>query len=421
MSGPRRVVVTGFGAVTPLGLNAATTWQGIREGRSGIDLITQFDTTDSPVKFAGEVKNFDAVKTLETLFPAKDLRKVGRFAHLALSASLEAFHHAGLVKGEFDARRAGTAIGVGMGGLPEIEDTHKDFLGKGFRRISPFFITQSIPNLASGMVSMSFGLKGSNLCHTTACASGAHAIGESFLSIRNGQNDIVLAGGSESVVCALGIGGFAALRALSTRNESPQTASRPYDKDRDGFVLAEGATTLVLEEYEHAKKRGAKIYAEIVGYGLSGDAYHFTLPAPEGAGGGQAMDDAFKMAGITGKQIDYVNTHATSTPAGDREEATAVSLRVDRTRCQVSSTKSMTGHLLGAAGAIEAMFAVQALENQFVPPTINLDSLDPDCEKTGLNFTPNQGVERDLEYVLSNSFGFGGTNATILFKKAARA
>ncbi|RYZ68207.1 MAG: beta-ketoacyl-ACP synthase II, partial [Proteobacteria bacterium] len=287
MNAPRRVVVTGFGAVSPLGLSAATTWSGIREGRSGIAGITLFDVTDCPVKFAGEVKGFDAAPMLEKLYPAKDLRKVGRFAHLSLAASLEAFEHSGLVKGEFNAARAGTAIGVGMGGLPEIEDTHNDFKAKGFRRISPFFITQSIPNLASGMVSMAFGLKGSNLCHTTACASGAHAIGESFLSIRNGQNDVVLAGGAESVVCALGVGGFAALRALSTRNDDPKAASRPYDNDRDGFVLAEGATTLVLEEYEHAKKRGATIYAEIVGYGLSGDAYHFTLPAPEGAGGGQ--------------------------------------------------------------------------------------------------------------------------------------
>jgi 3-oxoacyl-[acyl-carrier-protein] synthase II len=304
-----------------------------------------------------------------------------------------------------------------MGGLPEIEEVHNAFLEKGYRRITPFFITQSIPNLAAGMVSMLLDLKGPNLCNTTACTSSAHSIGESTWQIRRGDADVMLAGGSEAVVCKLGIGGFAAMRALSTRNDSPATASRPYDVDRDGFVMGEGSAMLVLEEYEHAKKRGAKIYGEVLGYGLSADAYHITTPAPEGEGGGRAMDAALKDAGIAGKDVDYVNAHGTSTPAGDAEEARAIAKRIDVKRAHVSSTKSMTGHLLGAAGAIEALFSVLAIRDGKVPPTINIATLDPACEALGIDFTRDHAVSNPIRYVLSNSFGFGGSNASLVFAR----
>jgi 3-oxoacyl-[acyl-carrier-protein] synthase II len=414
----QRVVITGSGVISPLGLDARSTWIAIREGKSGVARITHFDPTPSPVQIAAEVKGFDPVTHCGDRFSIKDLRKVGRFSHFALAAATEAWKQSGLNISEIDPQRIGVQIGVGMGGLPELEDTHNDFLEKGYKRISPFFVTQLIPNLASGLVSMALGLKGPNLCQTTACASSAHAIGEAYLSIRSGMTDRMVAGGAEAVICPMGIGGFAAIRALSSaRNENPEEASRPYDADRDGFVMGEGSAVLVLERMDLALARGATILGEIAGYGLSADAYHFTLPSPEGEGGGAAVDQALKMAGISGKDLDYVNTHATSTPAGDLEEAVALSKRVDRNRCHVSSTKSMTGHLLGAAGAIEAFISMEAIRDGFVPPTRNLDEVDPKCAATGLNFTPKKGIEKSIEYALSNSFGFGGTNASLILRK----
>jgi 3-oxoacyl-[acyl-carrier-protein] synthase II len=430
----RRVVITGIGAVSPLGPTAAETWKNALEGRSGIGKITLFDPTDCSVQIAGEVKGFDVTKPLSSpLQPrplanppeppitqaasVKDARKVGRFSHFAMAAGLEAYADSGLdaLRSKVDPTRMGVNIGVGMGGLPEIEDVHNAFLEKGYKRITPFFITQSITNLASGMLSIMLDLKGPNLCNVTACTSSAHSIGEAMWQIRRGDADIMVAGGSEAVVCKLGIGGFAAMRALSTRNDSPETASRPYDKDRDGFVMGEGAAVLVLEEYEHAKKRGAKMYAEVVGYGLSADGYHITTPAPEGEGGGRAMDGALKDAGLSGSDIDYVNSHGTSTPAGDAEEARAISKRVDRKKANVSSTNSMTGHLLGAAGAIEGLFSALAIRDGRIPPTMNVENLDPACAETGLNFTLKNAVEKQVKYALSNSFGFGGTNASLIF------
>jgi 3-oxoacyl-[acyl-carrier-protein] synthase II len=428
----RRVVITGVGAVSPLGLTAGESWKNALEGRSGIGKITLFDPTDCSAQIAGEVKGYDVTKPLavpvrprpdaEPVTVAanpKDARKVGRFSHFAMSAALEAYADSGLDahRRTIDPTRMGVNVGVGMGGLPEIEDTHNDFLAKGYRRITPFFITQSIPNLAAGMVSMLLDLKGPNLCNTTACTSSAHSIGESMWQIRRGDADIMLAGGSEAVVCKLGIGGFAAMRALSTRNDSPETASRPYDVDRDGFVMGEGAAMLVLEEFEHAKKRGAKIYGEVLGYGLSADAYHITTPAPEGEGGGRAMDAALKDAGISGKEIDYVNAHGTSTPAGDAEEARAISKRIDVKKAHVSSTKSMTGHLLGAAGAIEGLFSVLAIRDGKIPPTINVEKLDPACEALGIDFTLGRAVSKPVRYAMSNSFGFGGSNASLVFAR----
>jgi 3-oxoacyl-[acyl-carrier-protein] synthase II len=399
MKDRRRVVVTGIGAVSPLGLTAGESWKNALEGRSGIGKISLFDPTDCSCQIAGEVKGYEVTTPL--------------------AAAIEAYVDSGLDahRGTLDATRMGVNVGVGMGGLPEIEAIHNDFLAKGYRRISPFFITQSIPNLAAGMVSMLLDLKGPNLCNTTACTSSAHSIGESMWQIRRGDADIMLAGGSEAVVCKLGIGGFAAMRALSTRNDSPETASRPYDVNRDGFVMGEGSAMMVLEEYEHAKKRGAKIYGEVLGYGLSADAYHITTPAPEGEGGGRAMDAALKDAGISGKEIDYVNAHGTSTPAGDAEEARAIAKRIDVKKANVSSTKSMTGHLLGAAGAIEGLFSVLAIRDGKIPPTINVETLDPACAALGIDFTLGKSVSRPVRYAMSNSFGFGGSNASLIFAK----
>ncbi len=435
MSHARRVVITGIGAVSPLGLTAGESWKNALEGKSGVGRISLFDPTDCSVQIAAEVKGYDATKPLATpLHPrpsagpeaaltvaanGKDARKVGRFTHFAMSAAIEAYTDSGLdsIRSKIDPTRLGTNIGVGMGGLPEIEEVHNAFLEKGYKRITPFFITQSIPNLASGMVSILLDLKGPNLCNTTACTSSTHSIGEALWQIRRGDADVMLAGGAEAVVCKLGIGGFAAMRALSTRNDEPTKASRPYDAGRDGFVMGEGAAVLVMEEYEHAKKRGAKIYGEVKGYGISADAYHITTPAVEGEGGGRAMDIALKDAGVNGSDIGYVNSHGTSTPAGDAEEARAISKRVDTKKCFVSSTKSMTGHLLGAAGAIEAVFSIMALKEGKIPPTINLDNIDPECLATGLNFTPHRAVDSAVKTAISNSFGFGGTNASLVFSK----
>jgi 3-oxoacyl-[acyl-carrier-protein] synthase II len=428
--GKRRVVVTGFGAVTPLGLNAQETWNNALNGRSGISRTTSFDITGCPVEISAEVKGFDVTRPLGPFQPSpstqitqaantKDARRVGRFVHLALAAGLEAYGDSGLdtIRAKISPERMGTNIGVGMGGLHEIEEVHNEFLAKGYRRITPFFIPQVIANMAAGQLSILLNLQGPNLCNVTACTSSAHSIGESFHQIQRGEADVIIAGGAEAVICKLAIGGFASMRALSTRNESPQQASRPFDKDRDGFVMGEGSVCMVLEEYEMAKNRGAKIYGEIVGYGATGDAYHMTTPSPEGEGGRRAMTIAMKEARLNPEQVGYVNAHGTSTPAGDVEEARAIArLFPDGPKhLHISSTKSMTGHLLGAAGAIEAFFSVMAIREGRIPPTINLDHLDPGCAELRLDFTAKNAVEKRLNYALSNSFGFGGTNASLIF------
>jgi len=435
MTAKQRVVVTGLGCVTPLGLNVKSTWDGLIHSRSAVGPITFFDSSQFPCKIAAEIKNFDTAtqygpfhpfgpdsEAVTAIAPPKDIRRLGRFVQLTLAAALEAYQDSGLdaVRSKIPADRMGTNIGVGMGGLPEIEATHIDVLEKGPRRISPFFIPQVIANMAAGQVSMLLNLKAQQLCTVTACASSAHSVGEAMRVIQRGEADVMFAGGAESTICKLGIGGFGAMKALSTANESPEKASRPFDKNRDGFVMAEGAAVLVLESLESAQKRGAKIYAEIVGYGATADAYHLTSPAPEGEGGYRAMSFALNEAGIDASQLGYVNAHATSTPTGDVEEARAIAKLAGShfRNLHVSATKSMTGHLLGAAGAAEALFTIKALETGIIPPTINLDEIDPECEKLGLNFTPHKAVEKKITYALSNSFGFGGTNASILFKKA---
>jgi 3-oxoacyl-[acyl-carrier-protein] synthase II len=431
----RRVVITGLGAVTPLGLSARETWSNALEGRSGAAPITLFDTKDCPVTFACEVKNFDVTKAVGPYHPnpsdpagkiiqaanAKDARRVGRFCNFALSAGLEAYADSGLdqFRSKIPADRIGVNIGVGMGGLPEIEVVHDAFLAKGYGRITPFFILQSITNIAAGQLSVLLHAQGPNLCNVTACSSSAHSIGESFKLIQRGSADVMFAGGSEAVICKMGIGGFASMRALSSKNGAPEKASRPFDKDRDGFVMGEGSVVMALEEYEHAKKRGAKIYGEVVGYGLSGDAYHLTSPSPEGEGGGRAMKMALEDAKINPDQVGYINAHGTSTPAGDVEESRAIARLFPngKKHLHVSSTKSMTGHLLGAAGAIEGMMCTMAIFDSRIPPTINLDNLDPGCVELGLDFTANRAVEKKIQYALSNSFGFGGTNASLIFGK----
>ncbi|MCM2277562.1 MAG: beta-ketoacyl-ACP synthase II [Oligoflexia bacterium] len=431
----RRVVITGMGAVSPLGLSAQETWRNSLEGRSGAATIKLFDPKDCPVTFAAEVKGFDVTRAVGPFHPnpaspeyavtqaanAKEARRVGRYVHFALAAGLEAYGDSGLdaIRSKIDPDRLGVNIGVGMGGLPEIADVHTELMTKGYRRITPYFIPQVIPNMAAGQLSILLNLQGPNLCNVTACSSSAHSLGESFKQIIRGDADIMVSGGAEAVISPLGIGGFAAMRALSTRNDAPEKGSRPFDVARDGFVMGEGAAILILEEYEHAKKRGAKVYAEIVGYGLSGDAYHMTSPAPEGEGGRRAMAMALKDAGINPEEVGYINAHGTSTPAGDVEEARAVARLFPNgaKHLHISSTKSMTGHLLGAAGAIEAMFSILAIREGRIPPTINLETLDPGCAELGLDFTANRTVEKPVRYALSNSFGFGGTNASLIFGK----
>ncbi|MEK6706006.1 MAG: beta-ketoacyl-ACP synthase II [Bdellovibrionota bacterium] len=435
MTGKRRVVITGIGAVSPLGLTAAETWKNCVGGRSGVDFITHFDVSECPVKIAAEVKSFDVTSKAGPFRPyqddqktevtqaanSKEAKRVGRFVHLALGAALEAYGDSGLdtIRHIVPPSRIGTNIGVGMGGLPEIEEVHNDFLAKGFRRITPFFIPQVIPNMASGQLSILLNLQGPNLCNITACASSTHAIGESFKLIQRGSADIMIAGGAEAVICKLGVGGFASMKALSARNEDPQKASRPFDADRDGFVMGEGSAIIILEDYEFAKKRGARIYGEILGYGLSGDAYHMTAPSPDGEGGYRAMAMALQDAQLDPEKIGYINAHGTSTPVGDVEEAKAIArLFSANTRdLNISSTKSMTGHLLGAAGAIEAMFSALSIQNSIIPPTINLHNLDPACKELGLDFTANAAINKKINYAMSNSFGFGGTNATLVLGK----
>ena len=408
----RRVVVTGVGLVTALGTGTEETWKGLCEGRSGVSTISRFDTTQFSTKIAAEVKTFDPLRWFEK----KDVKKMDLFIHYAVAAADYAMKHAGLTIGPELTERTGVFIGSGIGGFTIIEREHTAFLEGGPRKISPFFIPSSIINLAAGQVSIRFGAKGPNSAPCTACSSGAHAVGDAYRVISRGDADVMIAGGSEAAVTPMGVGGFAAMRALSTRNEEPHRASRPFDIDRDGFVVGEGAGVVVLEELEMAKKRGAPIVAELVGYGMSGDAYHITLPPDDGNGAHRVMLNAITDAGIRPDQVQYINAHGTSTPPNDRIETMAIKrLFGDHAgKLAISSTKSMIGHLLGAAGAVEAGITSLVVERGVLPPTINYDTPDPDCD---LDYVPNKMRKAEIQYALSNSFGFGGTNASLLFKK----
>lgn len=408
----RRVVVTGIGIVSPVGNNLQDSWANIVAGKSGVAPIDTFDTTDFSVKFAATVKDFDA----SDVIPAKELKKMDNFIHYGLVAADEALRDSGLEITEQNAERIGVAIGSGIGGLPMIEANEEKMRQGGPRKISPFFVPGSIINMISGNFSIKYGVKGPNIALVTACSTGTHSIGESARIIAYGDADVMFAGGAEMASSPLGIGGFAAARALSTRNDDPEAASRPWDADRDGFVLGDGAGVLVLEEYEHAKARGAVIHAELVGFGYNSDAFHMTMPVKDGSGAGRCMQLAMNDAGLNPEDIDYVNAHGTSTPAGDIAETNAIKLALgDHARkVVVSSTKSMTGHLLGAAGGIEAVFAVMSIRDQVAPPTINLDNPGEGCD---LDYVPNTARNMKIDYALSNSFGFGGTNGTLIFSK----
>ena len=410
----RRVVVTGLGCITPVGNTVADAWANILAGKSGIDLITKFDTTNFACRIAGEVKGFD----LESYISAKDARTMDSFIHYGIAAAQEAVRDAGLPTGEaLDeelATRIGCIIGSGIGGLPLIENTHAELTNRGPRRITPFFVPASIINMVAGHVSMRFGFKGPNLSVVTACTTGLHCIGEGARKIEYGDADVIVAGGTESTVSPLGVGGFAAMRALSTRNDDPGTASRPWDKDRDGFVLGEGAGIVVLEEYEHAKRRGAKIYAEVAGFGMSADAGHMTAPNMDGPR--RAMLSALRNAGINADEVDYVNAHGTSTPLGDLNESNAIKAALGERAHSVvvSSTKSMTGHLLGGAGGVESVFTILALHQQKAPPTINIFNQDPECD---LDYCANEARDMKIEVALKNNFGFGGTNGSVVYRR----
>lgn len=406
----RRVVVTGLGMVTPLGLSVKETWDGILHGKSGARPITSFDASNLAVRFSASVKDFDPAQYM----PVKDLKKTDVFIQYGFAAAKEAIADAGLLVDDSNANRIGIAIGSGIGGLPLIEKNQQILATEGPRKISPFFIPSAIINMVAGYISISYGIKGPNISIVTACTTGSHNIGHAARMIKYGDADVMLAGGAEMATCPLGIAGFASSRALSTRNDAPEKASRPWDKDRDGFVLGDGAGVLVLEEYEHAKKRGAKIYAELTGFGMSADAYHITAPDETGAGFIASMMNTLQDAKVRPDQVDYVNAHGTSTPVGDRIEAMSIQKAFGdhATKLAISSTKSMTGHLLGAAGAVEAIFSILAIRDQVAPPTINLENPDVDG---GLNFVPNVAQPRKINMALSNSFGFGGTNGSLLF------
>ncbi len=408
----RRVVITGVGLVTALGTGTEETWKGLCEGRSGLGPITRFDASQFSTRIAAEVKDFDPIQW----FDKKDLKKMDSFIYYAVAAADFAMKQSGLVISEEVSERAGVFIGSGIGGFTVIEREHQALLEGGPRKISPFFIPSSIINLAAGQVSIRFGARGPNSAPCTACSSGAHAVGDAYRNIARGDADIMICGGTEAAITPMGVGGFAAMRALSTRNEEPTRASRPFDKERDGFVVGEGAGVLVLEELEMAKKRGAPIIAEIVGYGMSGDAFHITLPPDDGRGAQRVMLNALTDAGIKPEEVDYINAHGTSTPPNDRIETYAIKkLFGDHAyKLAVSSTKSMIGHLLGAAGAVEAGISALVVERGVIPPTINYEFPDPDCD---LDYTPNKARKANVRYALSNSFGFGGTNASLLFKK----
>lgn len=408
----RRVVVTGLGITSPLGTGLEKNWEALTAGRSGIGPITHFDATDFAVKFAGEVKDFNA----EDFIDKKEARKMDLFIHYAMAAADMAIADAGLEINDDNAERVGVVVGSGMGGLPAIEKYHEALASGGYRKISPFFIPMSIINLAAGQISIKHGAKGPNLAPVSACATGTHAIGDAFRIIQRGDADVVISGGTEATVCPLGIGGFSVMKALSTRNDDPQAASRPFEKNRDGFVMGEGAGIIILEEYEAAKKRGAKIYGEVAGYGLTGDAYHLTAPAPGGEGAARCMKMALATAGLNPEDVGYINAHGTSTPFNDLYETLAIKavFGTHAHKLMVSSTKSMTGHLLGAAGGVEAIFSLLAISRGVVPPTINYTEPDPECD---LDYVPNQARQADVKVAISNSLGFGGTNATILFRK----
>ncbi len=408
----RRVVVTGLGLVTPCGNDVPTTWDALKRGASGADLIQKFDTGKFDVKFACEVKNFDAEDFLER----KEARRMGAFTHFAVAASDEAVKDSGLVIDESNAEMVGTYISSGIGDFWAIEREHEKLLNSGPGRVSPFFIVSAIVNLASGNVSIRHGAKGPNSATATACSAGAHAIGDSFRMIERGDADAMICGGAESAITPMSVAGFDSMRALSRRNDEPTRASRPFDAERDGFVIGEGAGLLILEELEFAKARGARIYAEIVGYGMSGDAFHVTMPDETGSGAIRVMTKALNDAGISPEQIGYINAHGTSTPYNDKFETLAIKKVFGDGvyKIPVSSTKSMTGHALGAAGGIEAVFSVLSLRDNLLPPTINYENPDPDCD---LDYVPNEPRHAEVEYVLSNSFGFGGTNACLIFKR----
>lgn len=408
----RRVVVTGFGLVTPLGNNVEDTWSALERGESGADYIKKFDTEDFNVKFACEVKDFDETDFLDR----KEARRMGAFTHFAIAASDEAIKHSGLEINESNAEKVGTYISSGIGDFWAIEREHDKLLKSGPGRVSPFFIVSAIVNLASGNVSIRHGAKGPNSATATACSAGSHAIGDSFRIIERGDADAMICGGAESAITPMSVAGFASMRALSTRNDEPKKASRPFDAERDGFVIGEGAGLLILEELEFAKARGAKIYAEIVGYGMTSDAFHVTAPDETGSGPRRVMLKAINDAGIEPELIDYINAHGTSTPYNDKFETLAIKKAFGEHayKLAVSSTKSMTGHALGAAGGIEAVLSVLTIENQKILPTINYEHPDPDCD---LDYVPNEARDAEINYVLSNSFGFGGTNACLIFKK----
>ncbi len=407
----RRIVVTGLGMLTPVGNTVEDSWKNIVAGKSGIAPITAFDVENFPVKISGSVKDFDP--TLYIL--NKDLKKMDPFIHFGIAAGLQALEDSGLEVTDENAERIGVAIGSGIGGLPGIEANRDKYVAGGARKISPFFVPSAIINMVSGNLSIMKGLKGPNISIVSACTTGAHNIGDAARMISYGDADVMIAGGAEMSTCPLGVGGFAAARALSTRNDDPEAASRPWDIDRDGFVLGDGAGVVVVEEYEHAKKRGARIYCELAGYGMSGDANHMTQPTPTGEGPARCMNNAMNDAGVNKEEVSYINAHGTSTPAGDKAETMAVKLAMGShsDKVVVSSTKSMTGHLLGAAGGIEAIFAILALRDQVIPPTINLDNQDPECD---LDFCANTARDSKMSVTLSNSFGFGGTNGTLLFR-----
>ncbi len=406
----RRVVITGLGLVSPVGNSVEEAWQNLLAGRSGITAITKFDASTFPTRIAGEVKNFD----IGTYISAKDARRMDTFIHYGMAAGIQAIKDAGLEANPVDAERIGVAIGSGIGGLPLIENTKDDYIAGGVRKISPFFVPGSIINMISGNLSILYGYKGPNIAVVTACTTGTHNIGEAARLIEYGDADVMIAGGAESTVTPLGMGGVCAARALSTRNDDPTTASRPWDKDRDGFVLGEGGGAMVLEEYEHAKARGARIYAELAGYGMSGDAYHMTAPSTDGPK--RSMLNALRNAGVNPDQVQYLNAHGTSTPLGDKNETDAIKLAFgDAAKgLVVNSTKSMTGHLLGGAGGIESIFSVLAVHHQVSPPTINIFEQDPECD---LDYCANTAREMKIDVALKNNFGFGGTNGSLVFKR----
>ncbi len=408
----RRVVVTGIGLVSPLGIGVDKNWAAITAGKSGLGPITRFDASDLPTQIAGEVKDFNA----EDYIDKKEIKKMDLFIQYGLAAAEMALNDSGLQITDENAERVGVLVGSGLGGLPTIEKYHELMLDRGYKKISPFFIPMLIINLAPGHISMRFGAKGPNLSSVSACATGTHSIGDAFQMIVRGDADAMFAGGTESTITPLGIGGFNVMKALSTRNDDPQGASRPFEKNRDGFIMAEGAGILMLEEYEMAKTRGAEIYCEVVGYGMSGDAYHLTQPAPGGEGAARCMKMAMKNAGLNAEDVDYINAHGTSTHFNDLYETMAIKsvLGDHASKIMISSTKSMTGHGLGAAGGLEAAYSALALKNGVIPPTINYVEPDPECD---LDYVPNEARQADIKVALSNSFGFGGTNATLALRK----